>query len=573
MKKKQDELVSYWEKQLREGLAYREKYGHPQDWKRYLDYYRAEWASDIIPVNRIFSYGRSLIPRVYFRSPAITIVPMRPEFAPSAKVLEAVDNWLITEIGLKDVLKRACLHSYLTGVGLLKLGYDSEFGFIPQQAILPDSETLTQESTSEPRKIEYRVDVKPGMPWVLDVPSYDIITPWGYNTLNSLPWICHVVMRPLEDVKQDQKYRNTKDLKGGFRVDRKYPSMWGSRGGTDFTRLYEVRDVKHKRLIVLCEKQVLLDEEDELQVEGLPYECIQFNPDLEHFWAISDVKVVQEQQKELNEIRTQASKHRRLALVRFLYSKGTLTPDQVAQMLSEDVPVALELDHDNPATAVSTLQAHVPPDLWREAQEVLADFRETLGFSRNQAGEFVTPITPRTATEVSAVREATELRAEERRDIVADVFTNIIRKLNQFIFKFWTTERVTPIIGRDGAQHWIRFTGEELMGEYAYTVYPETGLPVSRNIRFRQATELFNMLRNDPLIDQVGLRKLVLGQISWVDPTWSSLVREPGPPEGVPPAPEGVPPAPGVQPLGADQYPEERPQAQRMAELAETGAL
>ena len=564
MPKKIDELVKYWERQLQDGIAYREKYGRPKDWDTYFNYYRSEWNPEVIPVNRVFSYGRSMVPRVYFRNPAITVMPRKPEYTASARVLEAVDNWIIGEIGLKDVLKRACLHAYLTGTGFVKLGYDSEFGFIPEQSILPDFETLTQEARTETGKIEYRVNVKPGMPWALDMLSKDIITPWGYNTLESLPWICHTVLRPLEDVKQDQKYRNTKELKGGFKADKIFASVWSPRGGTDYTLLHEIRDVKHRRLVVLCERQVLLDEEDVLQIEGLPYECIQFNPDLEHFWAIPDVKVVKEQQKELNEIRTQASKHRRLAMLKFLYPKGAVTKEQLDKLLSEEAHTAIEVDHENPRAAIVDFQPHVPPDLWREAQEVLADFRETLGFSRNQAGEFVAPVTPRTATEVATVREATEIRAEERKDIIADVFTNIVRKMNQYIFKFWTSERVYPIVGADGVQHWVRFTGREIEGEYTYSLHPDVGLPVSRMTRFDQALQVFQALRGDPYIDQIGLHRLVLSQVGWIDPTWSTLVRMPAMP-GAPGAEHGVQ---GVEP---GRVPEPEPEG--IAELEERGVL
>jgi uncharacterized protein YdeI (BOF family) len=190
-------------------------------------------------------------------------------------------------------------------------------------------------------------------------------------------------------------------------------------------------------------------------------------------------------------------------------------------------------------SAILPLQAHVPPELWRETIEVDALARDTLGFSRNQQGDFTGNMTPKSAAEVMTVREASEIRADERRDIVADVLTRIIRKWNQYIFKYWTKERVIQIAGNDGQMYWVKFTGADLAGEYSLRIDPDAGLPVTRGMRHQSAKELFMLLKDDPLTDQIKLRHMLLQQYEYISPAWQGLIK--------------APPM-GQQPIGLDQF-------------------
>lgn len=528
-------LVKYWNEELEAGREYKKRFARPDTWTDYKNYYRGDWkTSTTIPVNRVFSFGRSMIPRTYFRSPCVTVTPTKPQFEWHAKLVETLDNYLIRELLLKKTLKRSILDAFHSGTGPIKLGFDSEFGYLPGQAALPGGETASQTSTKQENTlIEYRSNIKPGMPWAVAIPPTDIITPWGYREAEELPWITHEYLRPLRDVQVDSKYykASREAVRGGFtyRADdpRRAMSSIFDRSKTPLCLIREIRDRKYKRVIITCEDQLLLEEEDVLQVEGLPFEFVIFNEDPDHFWGIPDVRTIEPQQLELNEIRTQAHKHRRLTMLKFLYLKGAITDEQIKKLTSEEVEGIEVVDTESLAAVVLPLQNHIPPDLWREAQEVLGDFRETVGFSRNQLGEYKSAGTPPTAHEVVAVQQANEIRNDERRDIVADVLVNIIRKWNQYIFKFWDEEKVMQVAGPDGVKHWIKFSGKELEGEYNLLVDPDSGLPVTRQIKQAQAEKLFGMFRMDPLVDQIELRRNVLQQYEIVDPTTPLLLSTP----------------------------------------------
>lgn len=523
---KEQEFAQEWMDRIDKADRFIDKYTTRKDWPTYKEYYRGNWENNVYPVNVVFSVGRSMVPNTYFRSPKVCVTATRPEMVWHARVVEAVDNYLIRELKLKKTLKRAILDAYISGYGVIKLGYDSEFGYIPDQGVDENNATATGISTKEGDKIEYKVNVKPGMPWAIRVAPEDIIVPSGYIDLEDMPWICHRILRPLEDVKSDQKYRNTEELAGTRIVnlsknDRK--SFKEDPDETKYAELFEVRDVKTKSIYVFCEGHTLLSTTDALQIEGLPYEFIIFNPDPDLFQGIPDVKLIEPQQLELNEMKTQESKHRKIALLKFLYRKNSITPVQLNHFLSGEVGPAVEVEDDNIATAIQIMQPHVPPDFDTLERRNAEDVRKTIGSSANQQGDF-SPYHGKTAAESMIVDQANELRSNERKDIVGDALVNIIQKWNQMIFSFWTEPKVIAICGPTGQQFWVEYTGDQLVGEYNLLVDPEAGMPISRIQRSQMTEGLFKQFNGDPMIDQIKLRMMVLREFDTINPEASTLL-------------------------------------------------
>jgi hypothetical protein len=533
-----------WIQRIRTGLDFRKKYSSEKKWPAYRKYYRGHWENNILPVNRTFSYGRNLIPRVYFRSPRVTVTPTRPDLAWHARVVEEIDNQLIQQTFLKGTLKKGSLISYLCGVGPIKLGYDSEFGFDPSQIISQDGSTATQESRSEPgERIEYHEGIVPGYPWALPVQPEDVVVPWGSTDAQSLPWIAHRIYRPLDDVQQDQKYLHTKELKGSRQPDANRRWVGGRRIDRDkdipFAELWEVRDYKSRSIFTFCENTLILSQNDALQAaaNGLPWEFITWNEDPEYFWPISDVDIIEPQQLELNETRTQESRHRRITLLKFLYKKGAFSPEMLDHFLSGEVGPAVEVNEaEILANAIITLQPHIPPDLRGAVNQCLIDMQESLGFGPNQSGQYKTG-TPPSASEGNIVNQTFESRIDERQDILGDVLARIIRKWNKYIFSFWTESKVIQITSPQGTPFWVQYTGDQIKGDYLLNVDTESGMPVSRTLRYQMAENLFKQFNGDQLVDQLLLRKIYLDTFSQVEPLVRNLLTSP---EEVNPQEEGL---------------------------------
>ena len=541
-----DQFASDWMTQIKAGVEYRKKYSTRDNWEKYRRYYRGQWADQIVPINKIFSYGRMLIPKVYFRAPRVSVTASHPELFWHAKVVEALDNLCIQQMMLKYTLKSASLDTFLCGIGPIKLGYDSEFGYLPEQSFDESGETASQVSSTEHgERIEYHQNVKPGYPWALRTRPEDVIVPWGSESQFNLPWVAHYILRPLDDVKQDPKYQNTAHLQGTrtstmieeMRSQSSFRPRYSKDKGTLLCELWEIRDAKTKQVIVIAEEQLLMSAIDELQTgEGLPWEFVNFNPDPEYFWAIPDAHIISPQQEELNEVVTQTSRHRAIALLKFLYKRGALKQEELDKFLSGEVGPGVAVDDDSIASAIQTLQPHIPPELYRDAQAQIQAMREELGFSQNQEGSF-SPYHGKTASESMIVAEASESRVDERKDIIADVLVRIIRKWNQFLFKFWNEKKVIQIISPQPGPVWVEFTGDEVKGDYMLNIDADSGMPISRAMKMQMGTEMFKAFNGDPLTDQVLLRQIALENYSIIDPRIPQLIQ---PQQGAPGQEEGT---------------------------------
>ena len=524
--------LEYWKTEIRMGLRYRHVFGRQQDWQRYKTMYRGFWGAGTVPVNIIYALGRSLIPQIYFRNPRIGVNPKKPGYAMHARVLEQIDNYLIRETGLKNELKSCILDCFLCGRGPGILGYDSEYGYNPNFLSDEYSDLSLTSFGKKGEKIEYSDNVKPGFPWFMRCNPLDFIVPWGTSRWEDARWFGMRKMRLLRDIKEDPKYSNKNDLKAPYktRIDsteagaQPQVRSYEDDSQNEWVELWEIHDKRSGRLFVMSldHDKFLRDDYDYLQVEGLPAEVLGFNEDPDYFWWTPDCRLVEVQQLEMNDIRTMAKKHRRVALLKVLYDRGMLGKDALSKLLDEDPKAAVEVDagvNGDVRKAVALFQSHVPPDLGVAAREVREDMREIIGFSRNQMGSFEESSGRRTATEANIVKAASMIRIDERRDIMADYLERIIRKENQFIFDNWSEERLIDIVGENGARYWIRFTGKEIKGEFAYKINPEESIPEDRRTRRSEILEYIQVAAQVPGVDMKYLLESYAAQFGdWLDP-------------------------------------------------------
>jgi hypothetical protein len=106
--------------------------------------------------------------------------------------------------------------------------------------------------------------------------------------------------------------------------------------------------------------------------------------------------------------------------------------------------------------------------------------------------------TRRTATEANLVKQGSETRSSERRDIVADVLERTCQKMSQIIFTHWDKSQVVPVIGEDGVKYWVEYTADDIRGEYQFNINAEEAQPVDSNKIKEDAMGLLKLLMEDP---------------------------------------------------------------------------
>ena len=528
-----DNTIEQWKDAIESGIRYKEKYGQSKRWKTYRDYGRGIFpgfvgsASGILPYNLTHEMKAALVPNVYFRNPYVTISPrFKPGFHIHAKIVESIDNWLIQELAVKEAMKTAVIDCYYTNRGILKLGYDSFYNGPAKASILSKMgavlNTPLGEFGKKGERVEYDVNVRQGMPWINRIMPDYIIVPFGIRRLEDCPWIDHVVIRRLEDVKQDKMYTNTEKL-GGTHIemlsrDNLYTAYYSELGKDgDYVEIHEIRDYKRgeiKAFVPGHEGWIRKPELDVMQIEGLPYVDFTFNEDTEFYWGPSDVQLLEPQQLEVNETKTQAMLHRRVALVKFIVEENGIDNAEIDKMLSEKVGPVIKVK-GVPSQVVSLLQPHIPQDLMLWTEQIRSEVRSLLGHSRQAMGE--APPGRRTKYEMQVVHGGREIRMDERRDIVATALSKLVRKMNQIIFDRWDVNQVAQVVGYDGAKYWVAYTGKENKAEYNVKVDVESMTPNTKAMKRQEIVQIIQMLGKNPRANIDYLMKMLLREYEWMD--------------------------------------------------------
>lgn len=522
--------LEWWVHQIKAGEEYRKKYALEDKWDTWRDAYRGQWSQDIQPTNLFFKMLRTVVPRVYFRNPSVSVSPGKAgaENAIFAMILERADNKLIRDMQMKEQMKRVIRNAFMFGTGFGKLGYGAQYTPTPDPA-------NTAAPLDEGRyQVEYNSLVQENMPWFMSIHPGHIVVPDGLYSFESTPWICHHIIRPIEEVKNDPRLENTKSLRATRMSsigdsNRQNPAA-GVYRPVEMIDLYEIRDRRTGMVFVIAPSQedseALLIKPDEFQNTGLlPFYSLIFNDDDEVFWGTPDSQILDPIQNDLNDTRTQIMKHRRMSIVKLLYQQGKISDTEVAKMVSEDVLPAIAVNGPL-GDAVEPLQAaSIPQDLLVAADLGMQDARETVGFSRNQFGEYHAGSSDKTATEAQIVNQAAEIRVEERRDMAADMLVEVVRGMHQIIFNHWDTEQVIEVSGPSGVPFWIQFTGSMLAnGRYEVKIDPDTSVPETKEVRQAKAFKAYQMFFQDPMVDPIKLRHYVFRNMN--DPAFDDMLKQ-----------------------------------------------
>lgn len=533
-----DLTVQEWKDEIDEGLEYRRRYGLENHWAELEElFYHVHKSNLVHGPNLISSNGDILLSTLGVPYPYIGCRPRKSIYVDIARIVESVDNMLICDMQMPDAVDVAMLAAYITGVGFLKIGYDSEWGWDPRFDIgvardgNPMGVSLSQ-FDSKGWKNEFGL-VKPGMPWIAPVMAQDIVFPWGTRSIETAPYFVHRVCRHIDDVLSDPKYSNKKDLRPVMSQEdmmRSYtsqvkPYRMGDQekhfatynNDVDYCELWEIHDRRTGQVIVVAtgHPKFLRKEKDLLQMEGLPLVDIAFTPRLRSVWTTPDAYYLKAIQAELTDITIQSAKTRRLSVLKWLVKEGEIANDELKKMTSSDVGAIAKVKARLGPLSDIVMAVQSPGNnlLYQEAEMTRRNGREIIGAGRNQLGEYE-QVGRRTASEVNAVSEGSGLRMGRRQNQVRKVYVRSFEKINAMITEFWKTPRIAEIVDEGGASQWKSFVGEDLRGEFAFNLTFSSAPDESMMARRQNALMMLQMFAQDPTVDQIALRRWVISELN-----------------------------------------------------------
>lgn len=533
-----DPIASWWKIQIKAGDNYRKLKAKQDNWDIYRRYYRNHFKDGIFTKNIFFSMRRSLVPRTYFRNPTISVTPTKPgaDSLALSRVMERVMNSLMRTMDIKRQMQRMVDTAFDTGTGVGKLGFG------PQRTPTPTPNGSEIPIDKDGRRFEYRMGLQDNMPWfqaITDVENF--ILPQDTRDHESAWCQMHRMMVYRDDVVNDPRFAKKFKALNRTPMPRNYwdthdPGIFGSvqMSSRDVVELVEIRDRRNQKVMVWAIDDLnepIFFEDDELQTDlSSPWYLYTPNPDMTCVWGVSDASILYQYQEQLNEIKTKMHWHMRRSLVKLLYEAETIGPNEMGKLLSEDVTAAIQVANLNGIKVIET--DHIPDALFRMEAEVMNDVRETLGFNRNAFGEYQARSHGPTATETREVARALDLRMDERRDNLADVLTAIMRDTQRIIFRHWGREQVIKVLDPLGVVYWVAFTGKMLQqGDYEIKINPDTAIPETKEVREQRALNYYNVLQNNPLINNLNLTKFLLGELPGVSLEEMLLEQTPASPQ------------------------------------------
>ncbi len=531
-----------WLDEIYSALEYRRQFGKEDAWNQIeLDFTNDSHSNCTVGSNLVYSMGDSLLSSLTVPDPEILLTAEHPSAVDRVPIVESVDNWLIRKMKLRQAVEDAIMNSYLFSRAILKIGYDSEFGWSPFYDIGQGNQlmglTFTQ-FNKKGKRIE-RGSASPGMPWVSAVSPHDIVVPWGTRSIDDAPWIAHRVVRLNSYIKEDPKYRNTSRLEPRIsmeafvnsyghvmakekRVSYKTASSHSESVKAVFNVLWEIHDKMSGKIFVVSQDydKFIRDDDDALQVAGLPFVSTTLVKHPRSFWSTPQAYYLGQIQATQQDIAIQSEKQRRINNLRFLAQKGAMEEDELNKLISGDVGAVGMVDTTRPLKEVFvTFPQGNSMDFSLQSNANMAAARDAIGFSRNQLGEFDSS-SRRTAREATFVKEGSETRTSRRMNTVVDLYVETIKKVNKIIFKYWKLPRHAMVGGQ-----FVTFTGEELDGDYLYDVTLSTKRNLSRAQRKIESLSMMIQLSQIPGVDIDAMKQYIVDASG--DPAFENMLLPP----------------------------------------------
>lgn len=530
-----------WREELERGLEFRRRFGLEDMWGQHeAIYYNVHESMMNDGPNIFLSQGDAMLSMITVPSAAVRVKATKPEEVEPAPLVESLSNKFLRDLDIPAQVNTSALHAYLFGAGFIKHGYDSEWGYDPSLDIagqLQFGMTLSQLNAKGDRRIEYNSGISPGYPWSKSVMPHDIVVPWGTQELKDSWCIMNRVVRHIDDLRADRKYENTRDLQPQMSMQDFYDSYRTAMSGklksdrvktgsissrrSDYVEMWEIMDRRTGRIYVITPNsdKYLRNETNTLQIDNaLPYSHIGFTPRTRSLWTTPDAYYLYHVQSELSDVAVQRTKQRRISVLKFLYDSDAISEEELEKILSTDVGAAAKTSGGQDLSKViQKLDTSPNMQLAQEEELLRSNAREQIGFSRNQLGEYQSG--RKTAREVSAVEESSQLRMSRRGNLVKKLYQDSIRTINNIAFTYWTMPRYIEVFGRQDAERWVRANGPSLKGRYDYDIdLTNTAELESRKL---QALQIYSAMSQDPSVNHAELQMYLANQVN--DPSFTRL--------------------------------------------------
>lgn len=589
---KSDKLKRYRQR-ISHARRWRQQEGYDDCWRRMIDLYKGKHFpagmddEDRIAVNMAFSTINTIYPSITINHPKIEVYANKSEDDDRAVIAQAVVNYWWKHYDFRAPFRRATKDFLIVGHGWIKVGYRyeeetaerspdeivNEFNQLADEADMYAEQNpemaaeLPTDEEIEANLASTKVVVREDRPFIERVDPFDMFVDPEATCMDDVRWIAQRIVRPIEDVKSDKRYKE--GVRRKVSADATVRTEWLSNderrrmdGDVDRVTLWEFYDLAAGTVSVFTEgsSDFLVDPRPMPYAFGHPFEFLGNYEIPGDFYPAGDLEMIEGVQQELNKTRSQMMNHRKKYGRKYLYRASALSPEGREGLESNYDNIAIEVVDDNLPLQDVILPVPITPmsgDLYQYSDIVEADIDRISGV--NEYGRGGHSEMKRTATEAAMIQDAANARSADKLAIVEVSIGKIASKVVALAQQYMTGTQVARVLGTEQQQLWIEFGWEDIAGEFDFTVEGGSTQPHNETFRRQQAISMMNSLGPmiGQVIDPVAIAKHVLQFGFGVkSPAKFMLQQQPQPPMGVPgdPAemggmpPQQLPMAPPMQP-------------------------
>lgn len=586
-----EKQLSYLTSLIDSSRRFRDDNGIDVTFRRMIDLYRgkqfARSNEDQIVVNMCKTVVDTIMPSVALNKPEINVSARDAEDEDRATIAEAVLNYQFGHFNYKDELNLALLDALIVGIGFVKCGWryvEEEKSRDPADMQAELDEMLQQVDDyelNEPQAIgttasdeqiaasipatEYAIVAD--HPFVERVSPFDVFLDPQATSMREVKWIAQRVYRPLVDAKADPRYdaaaRKELTASGNDRyskgsADDNRWQLFGRNSPNDqaeVTCIWEFYDLRTGVMCVFsdgCER-FLVKPGSQPYKFGHPFEALLNYQVPETLYPMGELESIEDLQAELNKTRSQLMNHRKKNIRKYLIKKAAFGAAATGKLLSDNDNEMVEVEE-----GVEFAEAIVPlpvtpvsADLYQARDQILGDISMVAAQNDYQLG--INAPTRKTATESSIINDVANGRAEAKRQKYEFFCSRVARKIMMLNQQFVTGEQVARIVGQDGAQYWLPYTIEDILGEFDFEVEFGSTQPMNKAGQMREAQDFAMALApfvQMAIVDPVMIARKILTAFGEKNPGKFILAPQIDPMTGMP-MPPGMPPAAPGGPPGA----------------------
>ena len=556
---------------LRDSARWREDMGYDDLWIRMVDLYRGKhWAAttvtnnDLVAVNLAFSTVNVIAPSVAVNYPKIVVSPNEPEDQDRAAFVEAITNYAWRHHDFRKPFQRSVRDFLIFGHGWLKVGWK----FVEQERMLSDEEraVMFDEAVAEANILatedpalatelpddeqiaasipESAMEVVEDQPFIERVSPFDMFIDPEATCIDDAQWICQKVIRPLEEAKKDKRYKASvrKKLSADSRVsptfaytDRTVQEEYLTE--VDRVAIYEFYNIEENTMAVfsLEADEFLVDPMAMPYAYGHPFVMLRNYDVPDYFYPMGDLESIESLQLELDMTRTQLVNARKRYARKYLFHERSFGPEgREALEADEDGRLVPVVDENKPLSEVVIPMPQTPlsPEVYNMSAIIEQDINTVSGVSEYARGQM--PEIRRTATEASIIADAGNARVAEKLAIVELGISECARRVIQVMQQFMTGEQIVRVSARAGADLFVPYTRDDIVGEYDFSVEAGSTQPINDTVRKQQAVALMNAMAPmiGTIIDPAAIARYVLQNAFDIkDPDRYLMQQTPGVPE------------------------------------------